>query len=252
MTGIMMSVMNNVSQSTVPSPVTSGLMYYIDAGNASSYSGSGTAINNIAGTAPGAATVANGATFTSAGTGSYFTFNGSNQVVYTANILSLFNSPSNKNLTIETWVRTSSDNGVAVSEQGSSPIGTGWHTSIQEIVSGNLRVRVWSEPTQVNLLVGAVTRNQWQQYVVTYDNATTTLRGYINASTTTSTTVTRAVPWDYGAPELYYTLMYTDTTNLGDGSSLAGDWALCKIYNRALSQAEILQNFDATRSRYGL
>jgi len=58
---------------TIAQPVTAGLMYYIDAGNSASYPGSGTAINNIAGTAPGAATVANGATFTSAGTGSYFT-----------------------------------------------------------------------------------------------------------------------------------------------------------------------------------
>jgi len=100
--------------------------------------------------------------------------------------------------------------------------------------------------------VGAVTRNQWQQYVLTYDNATTTLRGYINGSTTTSTSVTRLVPWENGAPQLYYALMVADSTNMGDGSSLAGDWAVCKIYNRALSAAEITQNFDALRGRYGL
>jgi len=237
---------------TIAQPVTAGLMYYIDAGNSASYPGSGTAINNIAGTAPGAATVANGATFTSAGTGSYFTFNGTNQVVYTANMLSLFTGPTNKNLTIETWVRTSTDNGVVISEQGHSPINSGWHTSEQEIVSGNLRVRVWAQPTPPNLLVGAVTRNQWQQYVLTYDNATTTLRGYINGSTTTSTSVTRLVPWENGAPQLYYALMVADFTNMGDGSALAGDWALCKIYNRALSQAEIQQNFNSVAWRYGV
>jgi len=249
MTGIMMAALNYVAVT----PVSSNLMYYIDAGVASSYPGSGTAINNIAGTAPGAATVANGATFTSAGTGSYFSFNGTNQVVYTANMLSLFNSPSNKNLTIETWVRTSTDNGVIISEQGNSPINAVWHTSEKEIVSGNLRVRVWAQPTPSNLLVGAVTRNQWQQYVLTYDNATTTLRGYINGSTTTSASVTRDVPWENGSPQLYYALMVADiVTNMGDGSSLAGDWALCKIYNRALSQSEVNQNFEATKGRYGL
>ena len=252
MTGIMMSLLNSVPQPTGPDPVTAGLMYYIDAGDSASYPGSGTAINNIAGTAPGAATVANGATFTSAGTGSYFTFNGTNQVVYTANMLSLFTSPTNKNLTIETWVRTSTDNGVIISEQGNSPINSGWHTSEQEIVSGNLRVRVWAIPTPPNLLVGAVARNQWQQYVMTYDNATTTLRGYINGSTTTSASVTRAVPWENGHPELYYVLMVADSTNMGDGGYLAGDWAVCKIYNRALSQAEIQQNFNSIKGRYGL
>ena len=249
MTGIMMAVLNSVAQ---PVPVTAGLMYYIDAGNTDSYPGSGSSMNNIAGTAAGAATVANGPTFTSAGTGSYFSFNGTTQVVYTANMLSLFTGPTNKNLTIETWVRTSTDNGVVISEQGNSPINSGWHTSEQEIVSGNLRVRVWAQPTPPNLLVGAVTRNQWQQYVLTYDNATTTLRGYINGSTTTSASVTREVPWENGAPVLYYALMVADSTNMGDGSSLAGDWALCKIYNRALSQSEVNQNFEATKGRYGL
>ena len=233
--------------------VTSGLMYYIDAGNAASYSGSGTSINNIAGTAPGAATIVNGPTFTSSGTGSYFTFNGSTNVIYTPNLISLFNSPVNENVTLETWVRTSSDNGVAVSEQGNSPISTGWHDSQVEIVSGSLHVRVWTMPVEPNLTVGSVTRNQWQQYVMTYDSATSTLRGYINGSTTTSQTgVVRLSPQEGNAPQLYYTLMYQDSTSLGDGSSLAGDWSVFKVYNRALSAAEVTQNFNALRGRYGV
>lgn len=251
MTGSIMSVMNNVAQ--VTPLVTSGLMYYIDAGNSSSYSGSGTSINNIAGTAPGAATLANSPTFTSAGTGSYFSFNGSNQTVYTADMISLFNSPVNENVTLETWVRTGTDNGVAVSEQGNSPINSGWHDSQIEIVSGSLHVRVWTLPTEPNLTVGSVTRNQWQQYVMTYDSASSTLRGYINGTTTANQTgVSRLSPQEGNAPQLYYELMYQDNTSLGDGSSLAGDWSIFRVYNRALSQAEILQNFNSTKSRYGL
>jgi hypothetical protein len=250
MTGIMMSLLNSVPQNVIPGPVTAGLMYYIDAGDPASYPGSGSSMNNLAGTAPGASTLANSPTFTSAGTGSYFSFNGSTQIVYTPNLRSLFQLTDNRNLTLETWIRTSTDNGVIISEQGTSPINSGWHTSMQEIVSGNLRVRVWAVPTAPNLLVGAVTRNQWQQYVMTYDNATTTLRGYINGTTTTSAAVTRRVPWDDSQPELYYALMVADSTNMGDGSALAGDWAVCKIYNRALSQAEILQNYNAVQPRY--
>jgi len=249
MTGIMMAAMNYVASATV----TSNLMYYIDAGNTSSYSGSGSTINNISGTAPGASTITNSPTFTSSGTGSYFTFNGSNQIIYTPNILSLFNSPSNKNLTIETWIRTSTDNGVIISEQGNSPISTGWHTSEQEIVAGNLHVRVWAQPSPPNLLVGSVTRNIWQQYVLTYDNSTSTLTGYINGgATVASVNVTRQVPWDIGSPQLYYVLMVADTANMGNGSYLAGDWSILKIYNRALSQSEVNQNFQATKGRYGL
>jgi len=46
--------------------------------------------------------------------------------------------------------------------------------------------------------------------------------------------------------------MVADITNMGNGSALAGDWALCKIYNRALSQAEIQQNFNSVAWRYGV
>lgn len=228
-----------------------GLVYYIDAGDVASYSGSGTSLNNLAGTEPGASTLANGPTFTSDGTSSYFSFNGSTQIVYTPDLRSLFQPTDNRNLTLETWIRTSTDNGVVISEQGRSPINSGWHTSMQEIVSGDLRVRVWAVPTPPNLLVGAVTRNEWQQYVVTYDYDTQTLTGYINGTTTATTTVDRRVPWDDGEPQLYYALMVADSTNLGDGSALAGDWSVLKIYNRALSQAEIQQNFNTTSQRYG-
>jgi len=46
--------------------------------------------------------------------------------------------------------------------------------------------------------------------------------------------------------------MVADTTNMGNGSYLAGDWSILKIYNRALSQSEVNQNFQATKGRYGL
>ena len=234
--------------------ITSGLQYYVDIGNTSSYSGSGIYANNISGTAIGATAIANGPVFTSAGVSSYFTFDGSNDVAYTPTMLSLFNSPVNNNVTLEVWVYTTSDNGVVVSEQGNSPINSGWHDSQIEIVSGNLRVAVWTasgyfSPTGLN--VGAVTRNAWQQYVLTYDSASSTLTGYINASTSASQGgIVRASPQSTAQPQLYYDLMYTDTTNLGDGSSLAGRWSIFRVYNRALTAAEVLQNYQADSWRY--
>ena len=41
-------------------------------------------------------------------------------------------------------------------------------------------------------------------------------------------------------------------TNTGDNSFFGGNIAQVSIYNRALSAAEIQQNFNATRSRYGI
>ena len=192
--------------------VTNGLVYYADIGKTSSYSGSGTSVTNISSSGIGAMALANGPTFTSAGASSYFSFNGSTQTVYTPTMFSLFNSPINENVTLEAWVRTSSDNGVVVSEQGNSPINTGWHDSQIEIVSGNLRVGVYTAAGLANLLVGAVTRNQWQQYTMTFNASTGVLTGYINGSTTTSASgISRLTPMDGYAPQLYYDLMYQDS-----------------------------------------
>lgn len=222
-------------------PVTAGLAYYIDAGNVSSYSGSGSSINNIAGTAPGASTTTGSPAFTSAGQSSYFTFNGSTQYIYTANLIG---QSLSGNITIECWVNTSTDNGVVVDERGQ--VGGGWQDSQIEIVAGNLKVATWSYSIGAGTVVGPVTRNVWQQYTLT-QNATTTT-GYINGSTTASAAHVR----EFSAAGLYYGIMLGDITNLGDGSYLAGNWSILKVYNRALTQAEVQQNFNAIRGRYGI
>jgi len=243
MSGIMQSVLNNVQPTYSPQPVTSGLVYYIDAGNVSSYSGTGSSINNIAGTAPGASTINNSPAFTSAGQSSYFTFNGSTQYILTANLIG---QSLSSNVTIECWVNTSADNGVVVTEQGNLPVNTGWHDSQIEIVAGNLEVATWEYTIGAGgTVVGPVTRNVWQQYTLT-QNATTTT-GYINGSTTASTAHVRT----FSASELYYGIMLGDSTSLGDGTFLAGNWSILKIYNRALTQAEVQQNYNALNERYG-
>lgn len=246
--------LKNVGFVNDQSYVTSGLMYYVDAGQTSSYSGSGTSMTNISGTNIGATAIANGPVFTSNGYASYFTFDGSNDVGYTPDMKSLFTSPTNNNVTLEIWVRTSSDNGVVLSEQGNSPINSGWTDSQIEIVSGSLKMAIWTASGYSTVLNnGAVTRNKWQQYVLTYNVSTLTLSGYISGVNTASAgSITRVSPMNNGNPVLYYNWMYPEVTSLGDGTGLAGDWSIFRVYNRALSAAEVLQNYNATKARYGL
>jgi hypothetical protein len=45
---------------------------------------------------------------------------------------------------------------------------------------------------------------------------------------------------------------YSDTDNLPGTNLLNGNIAQVSIYNRALTAAEVQQNFNATRSRYGI
>lgn len=247
MTGIMQTIMNNVVQvPSTPSIVTNGLVYNLMIGNNSSYSGSGSTINNISGTALGAATTYNSPTYTSNGNGSYLTFNGTDQYIYTSNLVSAFNPPSNETMTLEIWANAPSDNGILLDERGQ--IGAGWQDSTMEIVSGTLYMRLWNL-SSIN--AGTFPRTQWNHCVLTYDG--TTVRSYLNGVAGGTTTGDRLVPWIDGSVanrNYYYGIMLSDGTNLGDGGFLAGNFGQFRIYNRPLTSAEILQNYNATKPYY--
>ena len=238
--------LNGVTVVDAPA-VTSGLVYYLDIGNPASYSGSGTSITDISGQGLGASTLYNSPTYTSAGAGSYFTFNGSNQYVFTGDLITAFNPPSNLPVTLEMWSYAASDNGCLIVEEGTSTPDGGWYDSQQEIVAGDLKMRMYNLSA---LSAGTYNRSTWNQTVLTYDG--TTVRSYLNTVAGTTTTGSRQAPWNYSYNHLYYGLMVGTATNLGDGSYLAGRWAVFKVYNRALTAAEVTQNYNALRGRYGL
>lgn len=225
------------------------LVYYIDA---SGYR-AGNLLVPYAGATYGNTTIFNAPTFTNnpiLNETSYLTTNGSNQYFYTPNLVSAFNSPSNTSVTLEVWVRADTDNGVILAEQGSTTIDASWFDSQMEIVSGTLRMSVWP---LTSASAGTFSRSQWNHCVLTYDG--TTLRTYLNAVAGGTTTGTRQVSWitaNPGNQNYYYTIMAGTGTNLGDGSYLAANFGSFRIYNRALSNTEVTNNYNATKARYGL
>lgn len=227
-----------------PNPITSGLQQYFDIGNPTCYSGTGTTLVDLSGSGLGNGALTGGTTYTAAGLGSYITFNGSTTYAQTPNLITM--AQATLNVTLEVWIRTSTDNGVIVSEQGNTPFDSGWHDSQMEIVSGNYEAAVWPYTLGGGIVVGAVTRNVWQQYTLTYNQSTNVLTGYINGVTQNSS------PWvrQFSGSVLYYTIARGDFTNLGDGSFLNCNWSIFKVYNRALTPAEILQNYQAVSWRY--
>lgn len=220
--------------------ITSGLILNYDISSSTVYPGTGTSIydlsgNSITGSLVNSPTYSNGT----------LTTNGTNSYILSGDTFSKFTSTS---VTLEVWVKTVSDNGVVVTEQGTLPVNSGWHDSQIEIVSGSLKVSVW-KGSQFNLSIGAVTRNVWQHYVMTYNSATSTITGYLNATTSNSTTGTRQAP---NTSKCYYGLGLSDSTNLGDGTYLAATYGSFRVYNKALSSAEVLQNFNLSKSKYGI
>ena len=224
--------------------VTSGLILNYDISNSSSYPGVGTTITDLQGNSN--ATTFNSPTYTSSG-GAYLTFDGINEYFTTNTALGSKLNPVNSStiISIFVWVYPM-DNGVIVQEIGQTTPNTNWHDSQIEMVSGTLRFSVWSNNPGFASSI-STPLNNWYYIGFTYDG--TNLRGYVNGSlAVTSGTISRSTP----GSNLYYAIAHADNTNLGDGSFANMRFGGMQVYNTALSTNDVLNNYNATKSRFGL
>ena len=224
--------------------VTSGLILNYDISNSSSYPGSGTTITDLQ--ANSNATTFNSPTYTSSG-GAYLTFDGINEYFTTNTALGSKLNPVNSStiISIFVWVYPM-DNGVIVQEIGQTTPNTNWHDSQIEMVSGTLRFSVWSNNPGFASSI-STPLNNWYYIGFTYDG--TNLRGYVNGSlAVTSGTISRSTP----GSNLYYAIAHADNTNLGDGTFSNMRFGGMQVYNTALSTNDVLNNYNATKSRFGL
>jgi hypothetical protein len=228
----------------------SGLVLCLDASNIKSYPGSGTTVTDLTGSSN--ATLYNSPTYTATG-GGYLTFNGSNQYLGTNTALGSKLNPANTSTVISIFVWAyPMDNGVIVSELGSTTPNTGWHDSQIEMVAGTLKFSVWTGGIQNLPSTISTPLNNWYYMGFTYNG--TNLVGYVNgASAVTSGTITRQTPYNNGGGVgLFYAIAAVDGTSLGDGTYANMRFGGMQVYNTALSAADVLQNSNAQRSRYGL
>ena len=226
-----------------PKIVTDGLVFAVDAANKKSYPGSGTTWTDLAGNNNG--TLTNGPTFDS-GSGGSINFDGTDDKTdFSTNI---FNGLANTGITIEAWINP--DN---VSSQ--ALIAGVWAQSVTNdqaglfIIGGKNYISVadgstaesGAGPGSNNLLVG-----EWQHVVGTWktDRTFETFNNGVSQGTGTQT--------GNG-----YNSSSTGTFRVGaqaQGTSryFNGKISQVKIYNRALSPTEVLQNYNALKSRFGL
>jgi len=240
---------NTVTPTKTPTPtpaiVTTGLILNYDISNALSYPGSGTTITDLQGNSN--ATLSGGPTYSS-NNGGYLTFVGSsNQSLLTNTSLNSVLSPANTSTVISffVWVYLTG-NGVIVDETST----TGWHDSQIELVGGTLRFSVWNNGTGFASTV-ATPLNAWYYVGLSYNG--TTLSAYVNGSSAGSATYSRQTPYNNGGNvALRYGIALTDSTNLGNGGYGNFRWGAFQVYNTALSGANVLSNYNAQKSRFGL
>jgi len=221
-----------------PRIVSSGLLAYFDAANTRSYIGSGTTVNGlISGIG---FTLVNGVGFGSTNNG-HFIFDGIDD-----NIPFSIPSPGTI-LSIEMWVRAKSfsNNGMFfgfnIYDVWTGNGGLGYNTGASDVYG-----LTSTQVTNLDLL------NQWKHYVfeMRSDVAYTNNKIYVNGENQSLSQVS-------GSESAANRNFNSGNGRIGSWLSsnnffMAMDHSQFKVYNRALTAAEIVQNYNATKRRYGL
>lgn len=226
--------LNGVYVVDVPTIVTTNLSMYLDAGQAASYPGTGTAWTDLSSNNRNG-TLTNGPTYSSADGGS-IVFDGTNDYVQCSG------SITTTAATFVSWIRR---NGTQGSYDGIL-ISRGTNVTGMMFQSSNQLAYIWNN---------AVNAYTWQSGLIVPD-----LTWCMVAVSVTSTSATAYLCQSSGITSATNTVSHTSTTlddiKIGQedfgGRFFTGNIATAMIYNRALSADEIQQNFNALRSRYGL
>jgi len=214
-----------------PTIVTNGLTLYIDAGNSTSYNGSGTTWYDISGNTADI-TLVNSPTYTS-GTPSYFTFNGSNQSGTGAKTNVVPTTAYTKMLWV--YLNAYSDNNLLSSEAGGHFM---YMAGGNKVYSGHAN---WGNygayPSTTSLSLST-----WYNVALTF-STTNGMTLYINGVLDSTYTANKTAHAGNGS---------TNVARFGAGNFLNGRVGQAFCYNRELTSTEITQNYNYTKATYGL
>ena len=220
-----------------PDMIQDGLVLALDAADRNSYPGTGTVWSDVGGNNSG--TLVNSPTFNSANGGS-IAFNGSTNYGRVQNFNSLnIQGPG----TISYWGSFSDLGSVSVVRNSLSlTLGTP-STSALQIGTINAQGAVWKTGGAVLLSYNTPTINAITQWSLTFNN--TALQMYINGVLTNSTNSAASLT---GTSTDFYLASFSTAPD----EPFAGTIYSVSAYNRVLSATEIAQNYNATKSRFGL
>jgi hypothetical protein len=222
---------------TGPSILTNGLVLALDAANSKSYPGSGTTWTDLSGNGNNG-TLTNGPTFNSANGGS-IVFDGVDDYVN----VPTFSIPTSS-FSCESffkWSNIGTNRGSIFSLNYNYPT-SGYLIRQRDDSSG--KFVVWSDYGSESGIYSttALIVNTWNHVIVTQESTICSI--YINGIFDSSQSLPNPV-----LNQSYPILLGRRAST---GAYLTGNIAAAKIYNRALSASEILQNYNAQKSRFNL
>lgn len=225
-----------------PEIVNAGLIFALDAGNTQSYPGSGATWSDLS-SIRNNSTLVNTPTFNSTN-GGHLSFTSASSQYATAT------NPGNLSTwTAESFVRFTASFGTKVA----MVVGNQYNG----VSSLNFSIGTNNAPTNFNIAVGffdgtwhnttgvAYDQNTWFHITGTYDGSV--IRQYTNGTQVDSLNYI-GTPTSGG--EIRINRRWDDI--LSSSNLFDTNIAIVRIYNRALSAAEVRQNFNATRGRFNI
>ena len=228
------NIVNSSIASTLnyKSIVTRGLSIHFDASAKDSYPETGTSWYDLVTSTTG--TLQNGPTYSSDGNGS-ISFDGTNDYISTSNISTSFAGGA----TLEMWVNLiSKDRNQGFIDYG----GGGKYINFYMPSSNYMRWEVigtTANPYNTITTTTAFVTGVWYHVVGTFNGANMYL--YLNGSQQSTAALTN-VPTDMN-------VSFTIGSYAGYGNAKI---AVGRFYNRPLTAAEVLQNYNAQKNRFGL
>ena len=144
-----------------------------------------------------------------------------------------------QSITLEAWIYPL-EGGIVFVEEGQQALDGGWYDSHMEILSsGEIKVGFWTGAEQ-GISLGIFGFSEWYNVVMTYDKSKNSIKGYVNGELMESGPLVKLNPGD-----LWYAIGARTATNLGDGTHFNGIIDKAAVYNVALSEEDIKQNYQA-------
>lgn len=235
--GVLLSNINNINGLDIAPPiVTDNLTFLVDAGDTNSYPGTGTSWRDIVSNNNG--TLFGGATYSSADGGSFF-FDGVNDYAQ----FNFFNSVNSQG-TITQWFKP------AISWNGSNPSqnmrlsGIHYHWEFGRTNSGTGAFAFdLGNATQCVTSKTSWSSSEWYSMTISWNSTAGLSRVYVNGvldNTGNSQTFSSNGNYAIGRSNGFSSSQYW-----------YGNISTVKYYDDVLSDAEVLQNYNALKGRYG-
>ena len=217
---------------TIP---TSGLVLYMDPGMPGTYSGSGTTVTDLSGNNNNGTLPGSGVTYSTVGNGS-FQFDGTNRISVPNS--ATLNLSGTQQYTVLCWFNPAGGGGT-------------WHGLVSKGNDQQYAVAInrpslylhYESPANnaINTPANSITLNTWQQMAIRFDG-------------TSKSTFVNTIQCAYQTT-VVNTPSNTEELRIGEGNTgelFIGNMGSVLIYNRALTDDEIGQVFNAQRGRYNV